>query len=88
MTENSRKRENDFFFLQLRICTHVHAISRLVASKSRLFRLRAKIGCPTFLVYEQLQCNEVYVLQLLYIIRTRANKHTKTSFSRFLVFGA
>ena len=36
-------------------------VTRVAASKSRLFRLRAKIGCPTFLIYLQLQCHYVYI---------------------------
>ena len=42
-------------------CAHVHVVTRVVASKSRLFRLRAQIGCPTFLVYQQMQCYTVYI---------------------------
>ena len=41
-------------------CTRDHTCSRYY-SKSRLFRLRANIGCPTFLAYEQLQCYRVNV---------------------------
>ena len=40
-------------------------------SKSRLFRLRANIGCPTFLVYEQLHGYHVNVY-----IYSRARKKT------------
>ena len=51
-------------------CTGDHTCSRYY-SKSRLFRLRANIGCPTFLVYEQLQCYHVNVY-----IYSRARKKT------------
>ena len=51
-------------------CTGDHTCSRY-CSKSRLFRLRANIGCPTFLVYEQLQCYHVNVY-----IYSRARKKT------------
>ena len=61
MTENSRKTKKMLIFVQLRKCTHVHVITRVVASKARLLRLRAKVACPTFLVYEQLQCYHVYI---------------------------
>ena len=62
-------------------CTREHTRSHYY-SKLRLFRLRANIGCPTFLVYKQLQCYHVNV----YIYSRARKRHTNTSFSRFLVF--
>ena len=52
-------------------------VTRVGASKSRVFRLRAKIGCPTFLIYLQLQC---------YPVNIRKHKIKIQSFSRFPVF--
>ena len=55
MTENSRKAWKCLIFVQLCIWLGV------VASKPKLFRLRARIGCPTFLIFLQLQCYPVYI---------------------------
>ena len=65
-------------------CTRDHTCSRYY-SKSRLFRLRANIGCPTFLVYEQLQCYHVNV----YIYSHACKKNIQThQFHAFLFHSA
>ena len=64
-------------------CRRDHTCSRYY-SKSRLFRLRANVGCPTFLVYEQLQCYHVNFS----FTRTRAKNIQTHHFHAFLFFSA
>ena len=63
-------------------CTRDHTCSRHF-SKSRLFRLRANIGCPTFLVYEQLQCYHVTVYIYSHA-RNKTYKHINFTLSCFI----
>ena len=63
-------------------CTRDHTCSRYY-SKSRLFRLRANIGCPTFLVYEQLQCYHVNVY-IYPLARKKTYKHINFTLSCFI----
>ena len=63
-------------------CTRDHTCSRYY-SKSRLFRLRANIGCPTFLDYEQLQCYHVNVYIYSHA-RKKTYKHINFTLSCFI----
>ena len=64
-------------------CTRDHTCSRYY-SKSRLFRLRANIGCPTFLVYKQLLCYHVNVYIYSHPRKKTPYKHINFTLSCFI----
>ena len=58
-----------------------------VASKSRLFRLRAKIGCPTLWFTRNcsvIMCTFIFTLHNVYV-REKTNKCNTPSFPTFLL---
>ena len=64
-------------------CTRDHTCSRYY-SKSRPFRLRANIGCPTFLVNEHLQCYHVNVYIYSHARKKKTYKHINFTLSCFI----